>query len=82
MSLANLGGLMLYKEPKKALEYLLEADKLLPKNSKILYNIGNAYHAMGETEKSLETIEKVIQFDPEFEHTYGQYYMKLRHFAR
>lgn len=81
MCLANFGATMIYKEPKKALDYLLEAGKIIPKNSKILYNIGNAYHAMGKTEESMQTVKKVIKLDPKFEHSYGQYFIKLRSFA-
>jgi len=81
MSLANYGAIMLYKDPKRALECLMEANKIIPENSNILYNIGNAYQAMGKTEESMETIKKVIKIDPEFEHAYGQYYLRLRTFA-
>jgi len=80
-SLANFGAIMLYKDPAKALECLMEASKFIPDNPNILYNIGNAYQAMGKTEESMETIKKVIEVDPEFEHAYGQYYLRLRTFA-
>lgn len=81
MSLANYGAIMLYRDPTRALECLMEANKIIPDNSNILYNIGNAYQAMGKTEESMETIKKVIKIDPEFEHAYGQYYLRLRTFA-
>jgi len=81
MSLANFGAIMLYKDPARALECLTEANKIIPDNPNILYNIGNAYQAMGKTEESMETIKKVIKIDPEFEHAYGQYYLRLRTFA-
>jgi len=78
---ANLGALQLYKNPEQALKYLTKADKISPKDPNILYNVGNAYQAMGKTEESMETIKKVIKIDPEFEHAYGQYYLRLRTFA-
>lgn len=78
---ANFGATMLYKDPPRALKALEKAEKIIPKNTNVLYNISNAYQAMGQTQRSLNVLRRIITIDPKFEHSYGQLYLKLRTFA-
>jgi len=80
-ALANLGASLLYKDPERALKLLLEAHKISPKVPSILYNVSNAYQAMGRSKESLSALKKTIKIDPEFEQAYGQLYLRLRSFA-
>ncbi|WP_299437759.1 tetratricopeptide repeat protein [uncultured Aquimarina sp.] len=62
-SLSNLSiTYLLTKEYEKALEPLLKAEKLAPKDPIVLANIAQAYKLKGEKQKSIEYYEKTIEF--------------------
>ena len=51
---------LLSKNYSKALEYLLKANELSPKNSKILNNLGMAYYFKGQTKTAIQILKSAI----------------------
>lgn len=63
-SLSNLSiTYLLEKKYEKALEPLLTAEKIDPKDPIILFNIAHAYKLMGDKENSIAYYEKIIKLD-------------------
>ena len=66
MSLSNLSvTYLLTDEYDKALECLLRAEKLNPKDYIVLANIAHAYKLKGDKQKAIEYYEKTIQYGDE-----------------
>jgi len=60
-SYLNLGKIYtLRKDWNKALEYLRQAHQLSPKDSDILYNLGNVQLSMGDKEGALASFQKAL----------------------
>jgi len=65
-SLSNLSiGYMISKDYVKALEVLLKAEKISPKDYIVLSNIAHCYKEKGEKTKSIEYYEKTITYGDE-----------------
>ena len=56
--------MLVKKEYSKALEYLLEAQKLNPKDSEIQNNLGMAYYFKKRSEKAKSHLKRAIELDP------------------
>ena len=56
--------MLVKKEYSKALEYLLEAQKLDPKDSEIQNNLGMAYFSKKRSEKGKISFIKAVELDP------------------
>lgn len=81
MTLSNMGSILLFKDPRRALARLLEAVKKSPDDVGVLYNLGIAYQILGDFDKSLEYLKKCAKADPDFEQVYGQLFLKVRAIA-
>ena len=53
----------LVEDRKNALNWLLKAEKVAPKDATVLSNIADTYHLMGDTGKERKYLEKVIKYD-------------------
>jgi len=49
-----------YTDPKKAIEYLSNAIKLLPDDAKAYSDRGNAYNKLGQHQRAIEDFDKAI----------------------
>jgi tetratricopeptide (TPR) repeat protein len=54
------------KKYAESLKYYLRASRIDPKNTHLLFNIGNIYHLTGENEKAKEKWELCLQLEPKF----------------
>lgn len=52
------------REYTAALKFLLQAEKLKPRNAKVQNNLGMAYFFKGQENKAIEHLTKSIRFDP------------------
>lgn len=72
-SLSNLSIVfMLQKEYDKALEYLLKAEKLNPKDYIVLSNIAQAYKLKGDTKNAIKYYELTIKYGDEQAKNYAK----------
>lgn len=64
-------------QSEKAIDKLLAAIELNDSDPDIFFNLALAYDKLGEKEKMIETYEKIIEMDPQYEGAYlnlGAYY--------
>ncbi len=55
---------LIAKKYSKALEFLLKASELEPKNSKVINNLGMAYYFKNQHSTAIELLKKSIKLDP------------------
>jgi len=55
-----------YTDPKKAIEYLSNAIKLLPDDAKAYSDRGNAYNKLGQHQRAIKDYNKAILLKPNF----------------
>lgn len=74
----------------EALDFAIETNKLFPKESEILYYLGDIYSEIGEVENSIKNYEEALKLDPEnpelaarlgMEYYYNQDFQKAASFA-
>jgi tetratricopeptide (TPR) repeat protein len=52
-------------QPKKAIEVLENAKEKFPSNTQLVEVLADSYSQMGESEKAIETVERLVGVDPE-----------------
>lgn len=63
--LRELGKLLIYNDPEKAIEILLKANELSPQDVDILNQLSNALAANSQHELALSMLEKALKIDSE-----------------